>query len=83
MKTSNNNNKVTKDTLLHKIFQEIADENIENSQSTPSNDLIPTPEKTSSKRVVFLKWILLLAVLQAVPRLRMPALRSRTWIAGA
>ena len=58
MKTSKeNDNRFTKDVLLRQIFQEISDENRENSHSTPVDDLIDTHEKTSSKRGRFLKWI--------------------------
>ena len=58
MKTSKDNDKrFIQDVLLRQIFQEISDENRENSHSTLINDSITTtPEKTSSKRGTFLKW---------------------------
>ena len=67
MKTSKQNDtKVTKDVLLHSIFQEIADENRETSQSTAMDDLIPKPEKTSSKKGAFLNWIFIVIVVTGI-----------------
>ena len=64
MKTSNDNeNRFTKDVLLRQIFQEISDEN---SQGTPMNDLMPSPEKSSSQKNSFLKWIFIVIFLTGV-----------------
>ena len=64
MKTSNqNDNRFTKDVLLRQIFQEISDETRENSPDTSVDDLIHTPENTSSKKSAFLKWIFILIFL--------------------
>ena len=50
MKTSKENDtKVTKDVLLHSIFQEIADENIENSHGTHIDEVSSTQKTKLSK----------------------------------
>jgi type IV secretory pathway VirB10-like protein len=50
MKNSKENDtKVTKDVLLHSIFQEIADENIENSNGTHIDNISPAPKTKLSK----------------------------------
>ena|GEM_PF-5300451 len=61
MKTTNeNDNRFTRDVLLRQIFQEISDENRENSPSISMDDLIPTPEKRSPKRNRVLLWIFII-----------------------
>lgn len=61
MKTSNqNDDRFTKDILLRQIFQEISEESKEESHISSVDDLIPTREKTSSKRGNSSKWIYIL-----------------------
>ena len=64
MKNSkNNDNRFTKDVLLHQIFQEISDENKENSPSTLVDDLISTPDPQPAKKGSFLRWIFIIIFL--------------------
>jgi len=64
VKTSNDNeNRFTKDVLLRQIFQEISDEN---SQGTPTDDLMTTPEKSTSQKNSFLKWIFIVIFLTGI-----------------
>ncbi len=64
--TKENDNRFTKDVLLRQIFEEISNENKENSKSTLINDLISTHEKASSKKSSFLKWLFIIIFVTSV-----------------
>ena len=64
--TKENDNRFTKDVLLHQIFQEISDENTQNPQSAPIDNLIHTPKKTSSTKGGFLKWIFIIIFITGI-----------------
>ena len=65
MKTSKeNDNRFTKDVLLHQIIEEISNEH--ETATAQSDDLISIPKTTSPKKSGFLKWVFFLILVVGI-----------------